>query len=75
MLSALNRGGRISERDDTAPAEELRCAIPQVKDLALGRNCVLHSARRCDKVGDIASMGKCTPQERTARRYKGISRG
>ena len=54
MLSALNRGGRISQRGDTASAEELRCTIPQVGDLALGRNCVSHSARRCDKVRDIA---------------------
>ena len=40
MISALNCGGRISQRGDTAPAEELRCAIPQVKDLALERSCV-----------------------------------
>ena len=59
-LSALNRGGRISQRGDTAPAEELRCAIPQVEDLALGRSCVSHGAWRCGKVGDIATQGKCT---------------
>ena len=59
MLRALNRGGRISQRGDTASAEELRCAVPQVEDLALGRSCVSHGARRCDKAGDIASQGKC----------------
>ena len=59
MLSVLNRGGRISQRGDTAPAEELRCAIPQVGDLALGRSCVSHGARRCGKFGDIVTQGKC----------------
>ena len=53
-LSVLSRGGRISQRGDTAPVEELRCAIPQVEDLALGRSCVSHGVRRCSKVGDIA---------------------
>ena len=57
-LSALSRGGRISQRGDTAPTEELRCAIPQVEDLALGRSCVSHGAQRCGKVGDIAGKWK-----------------
>ena len=55
----LNHGGRISQRGDTASAEELRCAIPQVEDLALGRSCMPHGARRCGKVGDITTQGKC----------------
>ena len=55
-LSALNHGGRISQRGDTAPAEELQCAIPLVEDLALGRSCVSHGVRRCGKDGDIASQ-------------------
>ena len=54
-LSVLNRGGRISQRGDTAPAEELWCAIPLVEDLALGRSYVSHGARRCDNDGDIVS--------------------
>ena len=53
MLSELNHGGRISQRGDTVPVEDLWCAIPQVGDLAVGRSCVSHGARRCDKVGDI----------------------
>ena len=73
MLSALNRGGRISQRGDIAPAEKLWCAVPQVKDLALGESCVSHRAQRCDKVGDIAGGRKCAPQERIVRPYKGIS--
>ena len=68
-LSALNHKGRISQRGDTAPAEELRCAIPQVKDLVLGRNCVSHRARRCGKVGDIADPRKCALQGRIVWRY------
>ena len=59
MLSALNRGGRISQRGDTAPAEELRCVIPQVEDLELGRSYVSYGVRRCGKVGDIVTQGKC----------------
>ena len=58
-LSVLNYGVRISQRGDTAPAEELQCAIPLVEDLALGKSCVSHSVRRCDKAKDIVSQGKC----------------
>ena len=54
-LSALSRGGRISQRGDTASAEELRCTIPLVEDLALGRSYMSHSARRCNKARDIMS--------------------
>ena len=64
MLSALNRGGRISQRGDTASVEELRCAIPLVEDLALGRSCVSHGVRRCDKAGAIARLGKVRNREK-----------
>ena len=62
-LSALNRGGRVSQRGDTTSAEELRCAIPLVEDLPLGKSCVSHGARRCDKARDIASQGSARHRE------------
>ena len=53
-----SHSGRISQRGDIAPAEELRCAILRAEGLALRRGWVSRGAQRCDKVGDIVSKWK-----------------
>ena len=50
--------GKISQRGDIAPAEELQCAILRAEGLALRRGWVSRGAQRCDKVGDIVSKWK-----------------
>ena len=57
-LRAQSRSGRISQRGDIAPVEELRCAILRAEGLALRRGWVSRGAQRCDKVGDIVSKWK-----------------
>ena len=57
-LRAQSRSGRISQRGDIAPAEELRCARLRAEGLALRRGWVSRGARRCDTVGDIVSKWK-----------------
>ena len=54
-LRVQSRSGRISQRGDITPAEELWCAILRAEGLALRRGWVSHGAQRCDKVGDIVS--------------------
>ena len=48
-----SRSGKISQRGDIAPAEELRCAILRAEGLALRRGLVFRGAQRCDRVGGI----------------------
>ena len=55
MLRVQSRSGKISQRGDIAPAEELRCAILRAEGLALRRGWVFRGAQRCDKVGNIVS--------------------
>ena len=50
-----SRSGKISQRGDIAPAEELRCAILRAEGLALRRGWVSRGAQKCDKVGNIVS--------------------
>ena len=57
-LRVQSRSGKISQRGDIAPAEELRCAILRAEDLALRKGWVSHGAQRCDKVGNIVSKWK-----------------
>ena len=71
MLSALNHGGRISQRGDIASAEKLRCATPWVEDLALNRSFVLHGARRCGEIGTIVRRKKLCEEREPARRAQG----
>ena len=54
-LRVQSRNGKISQRGDIAPAEELRCTILRAEDLALRKGWVSRGAQRCDKVGDIVS--------------------
>ena len=58
MLRAQIRSGKISQRGDIAPAEELRCTILRAEGLGLRRGWVSRGAQRCDKVGDIVSKWK-----------------
>ena len=55
MLRVQSRSGRISQRGDIAPVEELRYARLRAEGLALRRGWVSRGARRCDTVGDIVS--------------------
>ena len=57
-LRVKSRSGRISQRGDIAPAEELWCARLRAEGLALRRGWVSCGAQRCNKVGDIASKWK-----------------
>ena len=57
-LRVQSRSGRISQRGDIAPTEELRCARLRAEGLALRRGWVSRGARRCDTVGDIVSKWK-----------------
>ena len=57
-LRVQSRSGKISQRGDIAPAEELRCAILRAEDLALRKGWVSSGAQRCDKVGNIVSKWK-----------------
>ena len=58
MLRAQSRSGKISQRGDIAPAEELRCAILRAEGLALRRGWVFRGAQRCGKVGNIVGKWK-----------------
>ena len=55
MLRVQSRSGRILQRGDIAPAEELRCAILRAEGFALRRGLLFHGAQRCDRVGGIVS--------------------
>ena len=70
MLRVQSRSGRISQRGDIAPVEELRCVKLRAEGLALRRGQVSRGARRCDTVGDIVSKWKLhnVGKNRTARR-------
>ena len=57
-LRVQSRSGKISQRGDIAPAEELRCAILRAEGLALRRGWVFRGAQRCDMVGSIVSKWK-----------------
>ena len=57
-LRVQSRSGRISQRGDIAPAEELQCMILRDEGLALRIGWVSRGAQRCDKVGDIVSKWK-----------------
>ena len=56
--------GKISQRDDIAPAEELRCAILRAEGLALRRGLVFRGAQRCDRVGGIVRKWKLCDEGR-----------
>ena len=58
MLRVQSRSGRISQRGDIAPAEELRCMILRAEGLAWRRGWVSRGAQRRDKGGDIVSKWK-----------------
>ena len=58
MLRVQSRSGKILQRGDIAPAEELRCAILRAEGLALSGGWVSCGAQRCDKVGNIVSKWK-----------------
>ena len=49
------RSGRISQRGDIAPTEELRCAILRAEGLALRRGWVSRGVQRWDTDGDIVN--------------------
>ena len=70
-LRAQSRSGRISQRGDIAPAEELRCTILRAEDLALRKGWVSHSAQRCNKVGGIVSKWKPCDAGRNVRLARG----
>ena len=53
-----SRSGKISQRGDIAPAEELRCAILRAEGLVLRRGWVFRGVQRCGKVGNIVSKWK-----------------
>ena len=57
-LRVQSRSGKISQRGDIAPAEELRCVILRAEDLVLRKGWVSRGAQRCDKVGGIVSKWK-----------------
>ena len=57
-LRVQSRSGKISQRGDIAPAEELQCARLRAEGLALRRGWVSRGARRCDTVGDIVIKWK-----------------
>ena len=63
-LRAQSRSGRISQRGDIAPAEELQCAILRAEGLALGRGLVFRGAQRCDRVGGLVRKHKLCDEGR-----------
>ena len=73
MLSVLSHGGRVSQRDDTASTEELRCTILRAKGLALRRGWVFRSVQRCGKVGNIVSKWKLCDERGNGATCAGLS--